>query len=75
MSMDILTMIGSYGFPVVACIAMGWYVKYMTDKNREEIARITEQHKNEMLDVTEAVKNNTIAIEKLCILLGGQHES
>ena len=26
MGVDINTFIGSYGFPIVACIAMGWYI-------------------------------------------------
>lgn len=65
----IMQLIGSYGFPVVACIAMGWYVKYTTDKNREEITNMTEQHKKEMAEVTTALNNNTIAIEKLCVMI------
>lgn len=67
---SILTIIGSYGFPIVACIAMGWYVKYTTDKNREEIAEIRNQHKEEMAQVTTALNNNTLAIQRLCDKLG-----
>lgn len=66
----VLQLIGSYGFPIVACIAMGWYVKYITDKNREEIAKMREQHKEEMANVTTALNNNTIAIQRLCDKLG-----
>ena len=46
--------------------AMMWYVKYITDKNREEISKITEQHKEEITEVTQALNNNTLVIQKLC---------
>lgn len=62
----VIQIIGSYGFPIVACCAMAWYVKYTTDKNREEIRIISEQHKTEMAEVTTALNNNTLAIQKLC---------
>lgn len=62
-------MITSVGFPIVCCIAMGWYVKYTTDKSREEITKLNEQHKQEMTEVTQAINNNTIALTKLCELL------
>ena len=71
MNTDLITLIGSYGFPIVACCAMAWYVKYCTDKNREEIDKINAQHKTEMQEVTTALNNNTIALEKLCTLIGG----
>ena len=54
------------GFPIVCCGAMAWYVKYVTDKNREQISMLNEQHRNEMNQVTEAVNNNTLALQKLC---------
>lgn len=66
----VLQLIGSYGFPVVACIGMAWYVKYITDKNREEMSTMREQHKEEMSNVTTALNNNTLAIQRLCDKLG-----
>ena len=64
------TLIGSVGFPIVACIGMGWYVKYQMDKYDKQIKEITDEHKTEMKEVTTAINNNTIAIEKLCERLG-----
>lgn len=69
----ITTLIGSFGFPIVACIAMGWYVKYQTDQNKAETAKMREEHSKEMEKVTTALNNNTIAIEKLCIKLGDEN--
>lgn len=51
----IITVIQSVGFPIVMCGAMGWYVKYITDK-----------HNAEMQSITNALNNNTVALTKLC---------
>jgi len=61
----IIALIGSVGFPIVACWAMAYYVKYMTDKNRDQVEAIMNQHQEEMKDVTTAVNNNTLALQRL----------
>lgn len=71
---NIVSAITTVGFPIVMCCAMGWYVKYITDKNRDEITKLNEQHKNEMNDVTVAINNNTIALQKLCDKIGDSDE-
>ena len=63
--MDILTLIGQYAFPIVACIAMAWYVKDQGDKNREQLKDIRNEHTAEMKEVTNAVNNNTLVIQRL----------
>lgn len=62
---DIVNLISTVGFPIVCCIAMGWYVKYTNDKQREEVKQLNEQHKSELENVTEALNNNTLAIQML----------
>ena len=57
------------GFPIVCCGAMMWYVKYSTDKNREEIDKLNEQHRREITDMTTAVNNNTVVLTRLCEIL------
>lgn len=57
-----LQAITTVGFPIVMCGAMAWYVKYQTDKNREDVKTLNEQHTKEMLEVTEAINNNTQAL-------------
>ena len=68
--MDIATLLGSYAFPIVACIAMAWYCKDTSDKNREDTKALNEQHSKEMNafkdEIKEALNNNTIALTKLC---------
>lgn len=67
--MDISTLLGQYAFPIVACIAMAWYIKDQSKQNREQIDKLTERHREEMKDVTTAVNNNTMAIQKLADLI------
>ena len=73
--MDIATLIGSYAFPIVACIAMAWYVKDTSDKDREETKEHNKQQSEEMLsfkdEIKTALNNNTVALTKLCERLGG----
>ena len=68
--MDIATLLGSYAFPVVACLGMAWYVKYITDKNSDETAKLNEQHTRIMLaykdEIKDAINNNTVVMERLC---------
>lgn len=71
----IITLIQSVGFPIVMCGLMSWYVKYITDKNREQITAEREAHKEEMNEVVKAINNNTIVIERLIAKLdaGGEN--
>ena len=62
----LISAVTTVGFPIVCCGAMMWYVKYTTDKNREEVARLNEQHNREMSEVIQAINNNTLALQKLC---------
>ena len=66
----ILTAIGSFGFPIVMCIVVCFYVKYIIDKNNEQLEKITLRHQEESKEMTKAIENNTIAITKLIEKLG-----
>lgn len=61
----IVTLVGSLGFPIVACIGLGWYVKYQSDLNNKEVADMRKEHQEEINKVTEALNNNTLAVQKL----------
>lgn len=69
---DIVTIVTSVGFPIVACGAMAWYVKYISDRHSQEVQDLNKQHKEEMEQVTEALNNNTLALQKLCDKIGGE---
>ena len=72
MFMDVqglLQAITTVGFPIVCCGAMMWYVRYITDRNRDDIEKLNQQHKEEMESITMAVNNNTLALQKLTDLI------
>lgn len=62
---QIFAAIGQYAFPIVACVVMGWYVKYVQDNYRADISSLNEKHKEEMDQVTQALNNNTLALQHL----------
>lgn len=71
--MDVGTLtnlIGSLGFPILACCALGWYIKYTQEQYKEQINSIEEKHKEEMALMVKAVDNNTEILKQLCIKLG-----
>jgi hypothetical protein len=49
---------------------MGWYVKYITDKNMEETSTLNAQHTKIMLaykdELKDAINNNTLVMQRLC---------
>lgn len=51
---DLLTLIGSYCFPIVMCVAFFWKM----DKDGKA-------HKEEMDKMSEALNNNTLTMQKL----------
>lgn len=63
--MDIMNMIQAVGVPVAFCIAMGWYVKHISDQHREDVQKLNAQHREELSEVTQALNNNTTALQKL----------
>lgn len=64
------SLITSIGFPIVACIAMALYVKYITDRQREDTKELNAKHTEEMMvfkdEIKNALNNNTIALTRLC---------
>lgn len=69
MSDTFLTILGNYVFPIAACCAMAFFVKYMYDQTNGRIDNLNAQHKNEVDNLSEVIKNNTIALEKMNALI------
>lgn len=61
----LMQLMGQYAFPALACIAMAWYVKYITDQNSSRMDKLNVDHKEEMVQVTAALNNNTLALQHL----------
>lgn len=62
---SISTFLQTVGFPVAACVAMGLYVKYITDTHRADTQERENRYAQEIHTITEAITNNTLVIQKL----------
>lgn len=58
---SLTSIIGSLGFPIVACCYMAW-------SNEKE----SQRHEEEVSKTIEAINNNTVALTKLAERLGGE---
>lgn len=66
--MDLTTLaqlIGTLGFPIVACCAMAYFFAKVNDNYRNDIKELQSNHKEEIAKMTEAINNNTLVIQKL----------
>lgn len=67
----IVSIIGSLGFPILACLGLAWWTKYTTDQNNARMDKLQTEHKEEIAKVTEALNNNTLALQRLCDKMEG----
>lgn len=67
--MDIATLtqlIGSLGFPIVACLAMAWFIKYQNDTFNATLVK-----NNELLsELIDQQQLNCQLLEKICKVEG-----
>lgn len=63
--MDWMQILTTFGFPVLACIAIAIYVKYIIDAYRKDIKEMREEHKEETEKLADALNQNTLVIQKL----------
>lgn len=70
MDANIITqIIATVGFPIAACIGMGFFIKYITDKFLGAVADMNDKHDKEIAAVKEVLSANTTAIEKMNVTL------
>lgn len=60
---SIQTLITSVGFPIVCCLGLGWYIKYLTDS-----------HKTEIDSLREVINANTLIVTKLYEKMKGDNK-
>ena len=63
---DIIQAISSLGFPIVACIGLAWFCKYMIDNNNKHINKMFDMYEQANKENREAINACTKAIDKLC---------
>lgn len=57
---EVAQLVSSIGFPIVACLLCGYYIKYLTD-----------QHRSEVDELAKAIENNTLVMNRILERLGG----
>lgn len=62
---DIVSIISAVGFPIVAAIGCGYFVKWQYEQNQKQVEEMRKEHKEEAQKMTEAINNNTLVVQKL----------
>lgn len=60
---EVVQLIQTVGFPIVACLLLGYWLKYREDKNSEFVS-------NTLESVRQAIENNTMVLTKLITKMG-----
>lgn len=63
--MDWMQILGTFGFPILACIGLAVYVKYIVDSYRNDMNGMRKEHKEETDKLADALNQNTLVIQKL----------
>ncbi len=67
---DIVQVISAVGFPIVAALGCGFFVKWQYEQNMKQNEEMRKEHKEEVSKMTEALNNNTLALQKLIDKIG-----
>lgn len=62
---DVMTMISTLGFPIVACLGLAWFCKFMIDQQQKNIDKMFEMYDKSNAENREAIKACTEAINRL----------
>lgn len=62
---EIVSVISAVGFPIVAALGCGFFVKWQYEQNMKQNEELRKEHKEEVSKMTEALNNNTIVLQKL----------
>lgn len=62
---DIISIISAVGFPIVAAVGCGYFVKWQYERNQKQNEEMRKEHKEEVAKMTEALNNNTLALQRL----------
>ena len=62
---DIVSIISAVGFPIVAAIGCGYFVKWQYEQNQKQVESMRQEHKEEVQNMTKAIENNTLALTRL----------
>lgn len=66
---DILTLLGSYAFPVVMCVAFFWYIIQKDKNHKEEISELEKLHQETYAKLDSTIEKNTQAINNMSLII------
>lgn len=64
--MSVLDLLQNFAFPIVCCVAMGWYILRQTNIYRDDVKEMRKEHREEISKMAEALDRNTDALQRLC---------
>lgn len=62
---EVMTMISTLGFPIVACVGLAWFCKYMLDQQQKNVDKMFDMYDKSNAENREAIKACTEAINRL----------
>lgn len=62
---EVMTMISTLGFPIVACVGLAWFCKYMLDQQQKNVDKMFNMYDKSNAENREAIKACTEAINRL----------
>lgn len=62
---EIATIISTVGFPIAACIACGFFIKWIIEQNNKNMESIRAEQANLNRSMQQAINNNTKALQEL----------
>lgn len=62
---DVMSMITTVGFPIVACIGLAWFCMHMLDQQQKNVDKMFEMYDKSNAENREAIKACTEAINRL----------
>lgn len=63
---SISELITTHTFPIVACIGLAWFCRYMIDQSNAHIEKMFDMYATANKENREAIEANTKVLEKLC---------
>lgn len=60
-----ITLISNVGFPIAACVCMGWFVAKNNENTTKQINFLNKERQTTLEEITKALENNTKIIQQL----------
>lgn len=69
---DIVSVVSAVGFPIVAAIGCGYFVKWQYEQNLKQQEEMRKEHREEVAKMTEAINNNNTLLQRILDRFDGE---